>query len=124
MSDRYRIATVLIDNTLWISADSKELEKVLECRATGADNLSHNPLFAAVESHWIGNEKLTAFINVDQSATLGLFSPESEIEEPAKRAFRVLRDHPAVSVTLAPDESRDLLSLSIRLVRRSGVAGP
>ena len=99
-TDRYRLATTLIDDVLWVATDARELEAVIDRQGGEGDDITANSTFRAAAAEWQGNEKLTAFVDVDRVTTLGLLSPESEIHESARSVLLDLRDHPSVSVSL------------------------
>jgi hypothetical protein len=119
--DRYRMASIVIGDILWISTDARELEELLGRMENGGDDLTGNPAFQVVSASWTGEEKIVGFIDVDQVTTLGLLSPESELEEKTKQALGVLKDHPAISVRLSPIASGNRLALGLSFIHRTGM---
>jgi hypothetical protein len=121
-SDRYRLATAVLDGVLWVASDVRELEALVD-RAAGAHaDINDNPAFRAVSAEWRGHEKLEAFVDIDALTTLGLLSPESEIQEQARHVLLDLRDHPAIAFDLHTVPEEDRVSISVRLLRRTALA--
>ena len=121
-SDRYRLATVVLDDILWVASDVRELEALVD-RAAGAHaGINDNPSFRAVSAEWRGHEKIEGFVDIDALTTLGLLSPESEIQEQARHVLLDLRDHPAIAFELHTVPAEDRVSLSVRLLRRTALA--
>jgi hypothetical protein len=121
IGDRYRMASVVIGNVLWISTDARELEELLDRMESGSDDLTSNPALQVASASWTGEEKIVGFIDVDQVTTLGMLSPESELEEQTKQALGVLKDHPAISIRLSPTASKNRLALALRFIHRTGM---
>ena len=70
---------------------------------------------------WTGGEKFVGFIDVDRVTTLGMLSPESELQEWTKQTLGVLKDHPAIVVRLSPNASRNRLALALHFIHRTGM---
>jgi hypothetical protein len=121
LSDRYRLPTLLVDDVLWIANDVAEIEAVVDRGLDELPNLSESPVFQAVSAQWSGREKVRAFFDVDRLMTLGLLSPESQVQETAKQALHDLRNHPAISFDLKTKKLRNRMTLSVRLIHRSAL---
>lgn len=120
-TDRYRMATVLLDGVLWVATDAEDLEALLDRRdGEQGDDLRESPVYRTARTGWTAEDKIQSFLDVDQLTTLGLLSPESAIEEQVRTVLLDLRDHPAVALSLRAD-GRRRLSLHLRIVRRSGL---
>ena len=116
--DRYRLATMLKEDVLWIASDQRELEALLDRGQRASKSLADNPAFKTAQSTWNGKEKIRGFIDVDRLRTLGLLSPESEVEEFVKVSLHDLKNHPVVSFGVRTGESENRLSISVFLFRR------
>ena len=116
LSDDYRLAFVLNNDVLWVATDSKDLERLIDRVSTGVDNLGKSQLFRNASSNWSGNEKFFGFINLDKMTSLGLLSPESNIEDGVKKYLLDLHGHPALSFQVVSDGTIDRVGLSVRIL--------
>ena len=122
-SDRYRLATVVVDSILWVATDLRDAEAQID-RAeadTVLPDLSANAAFREARDTWSGREKIRGFLDVDRITTLGLLSPESDVEDSAKQFLLDLRNHPTVAFTVRSDEARARIFLDVFAVLRPGL---
>jgi hypothetical protein len=120
LNDQFRWASVLLDGGLWVATDAQNLETLLDRAPGESDSLPQSPIFRAATSNRSG-KKVQIFLNMDRIITVGLLSPESWIDDIVKRYLLELRNHPAVSLDVAPVNGGNRVRLSVRMLRWSGV---
>ena len=121
--DHYRLATVVLDSILWVATDVRDVEAQID-RAeadTVLPDLSSNTAFRAARDTWSGRERIRGFLDVDRITTLGLLSPESDLEDSAKDLLLDLRNHPTVAFTVRSDEAGARIFLDVFAVLRPGL---
>lgn len=116
-SDRYRIAVARLGNATWFATDAAALEEQLR-KTDGTASLETTPLFALARRSWTAADRLQAFVNVDQVLDAALLNPEAHVDEKFIRAWRDLRGHPAISMTLTSSDDPPRARVKIRLERR------
>jgi hypothetical protein len=115
--DEYRLATLILGDTLWIASDAGELEALAGRSPGSPGSLVESTAFRTASSVWGAKAKIRGFVDVDRLTVLGLLSPESEIEEQVKAWLLDLRNHPVVAFGVDSGGDRRLF-LSVRLFRR------
>jgi len=120
-SDRHRLAAWLDGEILWVASDMDELEELVDRTSSPKDSLEDSLLFRTARSGWDGREKLFAYLNVDELTTLGMLSPESQIQEIVQTFLLDMQDHPVVSFSLEPDDTERGLRLALRMVHRTAL---
>jgi len=122
--DRYRLATVVLDSVLWVTTDVVDAQELINRAEWGQEgevpDLSENEAFRAARATWSRQDRIQGFLDIDRLTTLGLLSPESEVEEKAKRLLLDLRNHPSVSLAVRSEEKteRILVNVAALLQRR------
>ena len=118
------LTPVLLDSVLWVATDLRDAERQIDrAQPDSADalpGLSGNEAFLAARATWSDRDRIQGFIDVERVTTLGLLSPESDVEELAKGLLLDLRNHPSVAFTARSeaDGARILLDVTA-LLRRS-----
>jgi hypothetical protein len=121
LNDRYRVACVLDEGILWLATNTQDLERLIDRGQEGSDSLNDSSDFRKGSAIWSGREKVVGFVNLDQMTSLGLLSPESEINDDVKECLLDLQDHPAVFVEIATVGTENQLQCSIRLLGNSKI---
>jgi hypothetical protein len=94
LGNRYRLASVLVDETLWVASGQEQIESLIDLRA---DRRAENAF--AVGSHR-SHEKLRLFANVPSLIEHGLLSGESELQENTERFLLDFRHHHEIVASL------------------------
>jgi len=122
-SDRYRIAAVQLDSTLWLGPDADVLVAFLHRLPPAVPALADRPVYRDARQRGPAAPKLELFLDVERLIALGLLDADAEVQATAKRVLAQLRDHQALSVTLAPIDASHL-RLTARLLRGGGDPAP
>ena len=109
--DRYRLGVAVVDGVYWFATDILDLERLVDAGNGSALALTERPQFIAASSAWRRDDRLQLFINMDRTLRVGLLSPESAIHEGVRNWLWELRDHPAVSLTVASDGAMNRLRI-------------
>jgi hypothetical protein len=124
--DRYRLATVVLDSVLWVATDvdgAREQIDRVEASRRGEDvsDLADNEAFQAARTTWSRWDRIQGFLDIERLATLGLLSPESQVEEAARELLLDFRNHPAVSLSIRSDRRGELIVAELTaLLQRGG----
>ena len=120
--DRYRLATVLLDGVLWVATDVRDAQRQVDRSGTDASDrlpgLSSNQAFQTARATWSDEDRIQGFIDVERVTTLGLLSPESEVEGWAKRMLLDLRNHPSIAFSARSEARGARILLDITAVLR------
>ena len=120
--DRYRLATVLLDGVLWVATDVRDAERQIDrSRAdtpASLPDLSSNEAFQAARETWSDQDRIQGFIDVERVTTLGLLSPESDVEQGAKDLLLDLRNHPSLAFSARSQAGGAKVLLDITAVLR------
>ena len=122
--DRYRLASIFLDDALWVASDTTALEELVNRVLDRTEDVASNPAYLTARAAWTSVDKLHGFADLDQITLMGLLSPESEIADAIKQSLPDLRNHPAVSFRLAPGRTSRSFSAAVHLFRRSALAEP
>ena len=121
LDDRYRLSFVAKDGVFWVGTNVDDIEAFLAREVNGSSDLRDSEVFHAGARSWDGTEKLRIFANMDRIITLGLLSPERDIEEWVKKNLLDLRHHPAVTIGVSPLAGGDYLRVSVQLTHQSAL---
>jgi hypothetical protein len=115
--DRYRLATVVLDSVLWVATDvvdtREQIDRAEAGLNSGLPDLSENGAFQAAKATWSRQDRIQGFLDIDRITTLGLLSPESDVEEMAKDLLLDLRNHPSVSLSVRSEERSERVFVDI-----------
>ena len=122
-SDRYRVAAVQLDSTLWLGPDADVLVAFLHRLPPAVPALADRPVYRDARRRGPAAPKLELFLDVERLVALGLLDTDADVQATAKRVLAQLRDHQALSVSLAPIDASHL-RLTARLLRGGGDPAP
>jgi hypothetical protein len=123
-SDRYRLASAIVDGTLWIATAARDLQPFLGGTSPPVKTLAESPVFAAASAGWTPTSRGWAFVELERLTALALRSGEPRLEDAARSHLLDLRNHSALALELTPLPDGRRLRLSGRLVRWTAVAQP
>lgn len=134
-SDRYRMATAVAGDVLWIATARSDLENLLSRKevvnrlfSREADiyspSLASNPLFQSVTSTWRANSRAWSYVNVDRLPALLQLTGDEDARKQLLGLFVDLRGHPALSIQVKPSNDGGRIRLTARLIRWTAVASP
>jgi hypothetical protein len=72
----------------------------------------------ALGTEWGHGSKLLGLVDIDALITLGLLSPEVEVESWVREVLLDLQDHIALSLHVKTQPGEDRIVVSVRLLRR------
>ncbi len=122
-SDRYRVAAVQLDSTLWLGPDADVLVAFRHRLPPAVPALADRPVYRDARRNGPAAPTLELFLDVERLIALGLLDTDADVQATAKRVLAQLRDHQALSVTLAPVDASHL-RLTARLLRGGGDPAP
>ena len=86
--------------------------------------LSDTEAFRAAQATWSRQDRIQGFLDIERLTTMGLLSPESQIEEGARELLMNFRSHPAVSISIRSDRKGELIAAVLTALRQRGSRDP
>lgn len=121
--DRYRVAAVQVDSTLWLAPDADVLAAFVRRLPPALPALGDRPIYRDARRAGPSAPTLEVFLDIDRLIALGLLDTDADVQETAQRVLAQLRDHQALSVTVARIDAKHL-RLTARLMRSGGEPSP
>lgn len=115
--DRYRMAYVLLDDSLWIATDIRDLERLTKPASQAGPGLETSPAFRTASARWTAGAKLQAFVGLDRVISLGLLNPGSDLESLVRGALIDFKAYSTLGLEAAPSSDQQRLVGEIGLHR-------
>jgi hypothetical protein len=116
-SDRYRMAYVFLDDSLWIATDVRDLERLTKPASQAGPGLETSPAFQTASARWTPGAKLQAFVGLDRVISLGLLNPGSDLESLVQAGLIDFKAYSTLGLEAAPSSDQQRLVIEASLHR-------
>jgi hypothetical protein len=110
---------------LWVATDVMDAREQIDRAALGPGehqpDLSENEAFQTAQASWSRSDRIQGFLDIDRLGRLGLLSPESDVEDVAKRMLLDFRNHPTVSLTVRSEDTPERVLLELTAFLKPGL---
>lgn len=113
-SDRYRMATVFLDDALWVATDVRDLESLLAPGDSDDGQRGGGGLRAVPQG-----AKVRLALDLERITTLGLLSPGSDLERAVLEGLTFLEAFSLFELDAVPHPDEQRMQVTIRLHRGS-----
>lgn len=115
-SDRYRMACLFLEDSLWIATDVRDLERLTVAAPEARPGLESNAAFQAASAEWRSGAKMQAFVALDRIISLGLLNPGSDLDTLVRDGLIDLEGYSILELEAAPsaDQQRLVIKASLR----------
>jgi hypothetical protein len=117
--DRYRMAYVFLDDSLWIATDVRDLERLTKPESQAGPGLETSPAFQTASARWTPGAKLQAFVGLDRVISLGLLNPGSDLETLVQEGLIDFKAYSTLGLEAAPSADQQRLVVEASLHRET-----
>jgi hypothetical protein len=113
-SNRFRLAGVLIDDTLWVSTEETSLEKIIDAyidHGREEDEFARTPLARYVQK----KPKVQIILNIPVMISQGLLNPDKQASDFTRRILMDFQEHDVAVINFSVERETQKAILSARL---------